>query len=28
MTGGILTPKKKDKLDHVQDLEEWELFLY
>ena len=28
MTGGILTPKKKDKLDHGENLEEWELFLH
>jgi uncharacterized membrane protein len=28
MTGGILTPKKKEILDEIRNLEEWELFLH
>lgn len=28
MTGGILTPKKKDRLEELRQLEEWELFLH
>lgn len=28
MTGGILTPKKKEILDELRDIEEWELFLH
>jgi uncharacterized membrane protein len=28
MTGGILTPRKKETLDELQDVEEWELFLH
>ena len=28
MTGGILIPEKKDKLEELRQLEEWELFLH